>query len=235
MNLRIGAALTFVATLFTSASFGAQTVSIEVLNPPSDNIAAGYYIGPYQALVNGVPTNVICDDFSADTPMNAPWDATVMSIADLTDPLIAGQVRWSSSTVATYQQAAWLALQLNASSPSVPCFVSSGNCGADLQFAIWSLFDPSAYAQYIAAGPSSIPGANQQAIDYWHTLASTHYGDAGVNYASVLIYTPDQIEGGPQEFLSVRAPEPSSLLLLALNALGIVGLVWLARKPTAQN
>lgn len=233
MSLKIGAALTVFATLFTSAAFGAQTATVEVLNPPSDNIAAGYYIGPYQALVNGVPTNVICDDFAADTPMNSPWDATVMSVADLTNPLVVGQVRWASSaTVETYQQAAWLALQLNSVSPS--CFSITGNCGADIQFAIWSLFDQDAFTHYEANGPS-LPIVNALAVNYWLGQANTHYTDAGVNYASVLIYTPSQIEGGPQEFLSVTAPEPSTLLLLGLNGLGVVGLVLFARKRTAQN
>jgi hypothetical protein len=221
--------------MFASVSFGAQTATIEVLNPPSDNIAAGYYIGPYQALVNGVPTNVICDDFAADTPMNTPWDVTVMSVADLTNPLVVGQVRWASSaTVETYQQAAWLALQLSAASPSVPCLISTGNCGADIQFAIWSLFDQDAYTHYAANGPS-VPLVNALSVNYWLGQAGAHYDDAGVNYARVLIYTPNPIEGGPQEFLSVTAPEPSTLLLLGLNGLGVVGLVWFARKRPTEN
>ncbi len=231
MSVRFGVKLAFLTALLASTSFAAQTVSIEVLDPPSNNIAAGYYIGPYQALVNGVPTDVICDDFAADTPMNAPWDANVMTIADLTDPLTAQPVRWTSATVAMYEQAGWLALQLAAGAPSVPCTVTTGNCGADIQFAIWSLFDSAAGTYY----DGQVSGGSS-AISYWLAQAAAHYTDVGVNYADVLIYTPTPLDASsPQEFLSVRAPEPSSLVLLALNGLGVLCLTWFVRRRTSVS
>ena len=70
--------LSLVAVLaLAMPSFAQTTTSLVIFNsvPSYEGVYDGYYAGVYQASVNGVATNVICDDFLTDINYGQQWNA----------------------------------------------------------------------------------------------------------------------------------------------------------------
>src|SRR5260221_11783831 len=121
------------ATVIVSSAFS-MTARADTVNPnlvgAGSNILANIYIGPYFAAKGGSLIDVVCDDFVADSYINESWTATVSTLADVS------QTKFKDTT--KYEEVAWLSQNLMSSSSTCP---NPANCKADIQFAIWQVFD----------------------------------------------------------------------------------------------
>jgi len=199
----------------------------------------GVYTSPYNLVLNGVPTPLICDDFNTDVQTTGTWQATATSLSSLMGETTASTVikfDQSSPTqqVLDYSTAAVLAAELmslpNTNTPE----------GAHYSFAIWGIFDPTLLQNpssdtYGTLNPADAAAASvllQQAANWVKSASNGSTVDfSKVNAASGLaiqgltIYTPSPNKGQSQEFLGVSMPEPSYPAVLGLDLLAAVGLI----------
>lgn len=219
MKISIRIALLIVAGVLVlfAPTASADTASMLLTGVGSNGAMGGVYVGPYVATVNGVAgTPVICDDYSDESYLYESWTANVSTFADLSN------TKWASLNNSTtlYEEAAWLTEQLVSAPPSQ---------AADIQFAIWAIFDPAALGTLSATDQTNVEMliANAQTQTFWTG-----------EFANILIYTPNIDDpilcGGqscqntpPQEFMIVT-PEPSELALLLVGLLGCA--IVIARK-----
>ncbi len=76
--LSIGTAL-FLSSLGASVAWASNFQLIGA----GTNILDGIYMSPYTALIDGVPTTVICDDFTAEVTLGESWQTNMSSVASL--------------------------------------------------------------------------------------------------------------------------------------------------------
>lgn len=234
MRNRIGkrwyliAAALFLAGLLLTPCAVAQDVNMQLIGAGPLTPVAGVYVGPYTAVINGVTTQVICDDFADDTYIGESWQAVQSSFSSLTDP------KFGAANLLLYEQGAWLVLQM-----LKPANASS--IGA-IQYAFWELFDPS--APFIRLTSYEISTATAQS---WLTLAQAQ-GPATFTpgeFSSFVVYTPvpgtaESCPDGPcpitspQEFLALKTPEPAALLVLLLDLLALAGVILFVRRHVAE-
>jgi PEP-CTERM motif len=224
--LAVVAALLCFTPLASADNGGTTTVGMTLYSAGSTTLGPAY-TGPYYATINGVSTPVICDDFLDESYLAESWTADVSSLTSLSSvKFLNGQ----SNQTQMYEAAAWLAQQL----------MGAGAPGeqADIQYAIWEIFDPSSPG---GQDPFSyLSGQDLTNAEYWYNLALSQSYSAG-QFGNVLIYTYDASGGyptcadgnpcpssPPQEFI-VAAPEPGTLLLLGTGLAGV-----LFRKRKAQ-
>lgn len=194
--------------------------------------------GPYFALIgpqgltedsqftaqNAYSAAVYCDDFYDDVNLGQVWQATVtnMSALSSTSPLTGLMFDTGNAGLqeTSYMAAAWLAEQIAAQNQSL----SSGQQTAELDsYALWYIFDPDALTGLSAA-------QSDAAINDYHAALAAVVNDTPQDFRNVSIYTPlDHTPGSAdsQEYLVVDASEPGTL---AIMAVGLVGLGWMARR-----
>ncbi len=178
-------------------------------------------VGPYTVTINGVSTTVICDDYDDESYIGETWTANVTTLSSL------GGTKWVDLGNSTnlYDEAAWLSLNLLSAGP--------GQAG-DIQFAIWTLFDPNAL--------NGLSAGDQANVLWWINDAQGQTFSSG-EFANVLIYTPNitdpiRCDGNycantpPQEFIVV-SPEPSELILTLAGLLAVA--VAFRRKKSAAS
>lgn len=199
------------AVLLCAPSALADTASMYLTGVGPNGAMAGVYVGPYMATINGVSTPIVCDDFVDESYVYESWTANVSTLADLSN------TKWGSLSDSTtlYEEAAWLTEQL-VTAPS--------SQAGDIQFAIWTIFDPSAMNGLSASDQKTVECLIEQAQSQDFTTEE---------FAGILIYTADTNDPilcngqacantPPQEFL-VYTPEPGelALLLIGLSAIAI--------------
>jgi hypothetical protein len=231
-------ALSILAVLLGMAIAGLPVradTTLTLTGPGVGNVLDGVYTSPYTGTVDGVAsTPIICDDFADDSYIGETWSATVSTVASL-----AGNVKWGSETNAqqNYEIAAWLAEDLFSTS-------NTTTETEDISYAIWLALDPTDVTAYLTSYPD--PGT-LSAAQGWITTAQnaiTTQDLTAADFANVLVYTPvagtaKNCNGGtcptnsPQEFLVVDTPEPSSVLLLLLGLITIVGFGFAERRRVA--
>lgn len=204
----------------------AEQANMTLTGVGSHGTLAGVYIGPYVANINGVPTQVICNDFVDDSYVNESWTVNIRSLSDLSD------TKWGGLPDAAlkYNQAAWLSLQLLDST-------ISNATAADIQFALWQVFVPTSFDWLDNYGLGT-DRANAQA---WLNQATKHQNDQFTNIA-IYAYSggetgcPGGCTGRPQEFI-VRTPEPHMAMLLGvdLSALGLLAFVIRRRQIRSRR
>jgi hypothetical protein len=184
------------------------------------NVMAGVYTSPYTGTINGTPTTIICDDFQDDSFLNESWQANVSTVANL------GATKWGSNQQ-QYDAAAALSIQLLGTSD----VTQKGY----LSYAIWDVFDNTDVQAWLGSSNPIYTAAYNMA----QTALSQTYA-AGA-FANVIVYTaikgtaigcptsPCQ-QNSPQEFLTVRTPEPPAAALLAIYLLSLAGLILLFRR-----
>lgn len=180
------------------------------LTSAGSNVLGGVYVGEYTVTINGVSTQVDCDDYADESYIGESWTATVNTLANLTG------TKWGSQSQAAmgYDEMAWLFEQmLGSTNPTTV---------ADIQYAIWAVFDPGALG--------SISGGNLTSAEWWLLQAESQAFFAG-EFSNIVLYTPDTNDPiscngqscantPPQEFMAyVATPEPSTVLLLGLGML----------------
>jgi len=183
------------------------------------NSLDGIYVSPYQALINGVPTYVICDDFVDDVNLYESWATTSGTVGSSTVGL------FGAENSAGYAEVAWLSEQLmaNLSSPSQQDLLS---------YAIWAVFDPGTPTTGVQGYLDANGGLSWSAVQTELTAASSHTSD---NFSNVTIYTPTGGEtagGSPraQEFVVVSTPEASTVANLAIDFLAFGALLFVFRR-----
>jgi hypothetical protein len=207
---------------------------------------AGVYTSPYTGTINGGPTiAVICDDFADESYVPENWTAYVTPLSSLTSGSPDTYLKWlntsgSSLTVgsytlnqaAAYTVAAVLAVDILHSPTGSPA-------QEDYSYALWELFDYSDASSQLLAHGDTIDAKNAFA-DLTGAVTYVETSSLGPgNYSNVTIYSYDPgatcvgatcPTTAPQEFITVSTPEPSSLVLLALGLLSLVGLALTRRR-----
>ncbi|MDE3179666.1 MAG: hypothetical protein KGM47_08395 [Acidobacteriota bacterium] len=181
------------------------------------NVLAGVYVGAYEATINGVPTPVICDDYSDESYVPESWTANSSAFSDLSS------TKWAAAYPANYgalyNEAAWLIEQMI--NP-----VNSSQLG-EIQYAIWGLFNHSAITDLTSYNAQD--GAIAQG---WLNNAQ---GQAPSDSSSFTVYTPfippaptcysgagqavQCASSPPQEFITYNASEPPFLAMLGADLL----------------
>jgi hypothetical protein len=200
---------TVVLTLcFASAALCGPTGSTMTLTSGGNFILGDVYVGPYTATIDGVSTQVVCDDYEDNTYLNETWKATTSTLPSPSGTL------WDSRGASSnqYNEVAWLTEQLfaQASKPG-----ATDSSVGDVQYALWAVFDPSAL--------NDLSGNDLNSANTWLKDAGA-YGST--SFSGFTIYTPeagtDTCGNGPcptnppQEFV-VMTPEPSQAGLLAAD------------------
>ena len=227
MKTKILRASLIVLALSASALvFGQASMT---LTSGGGNIFGDVYIGPYTALINGVSTEVICDDYLNETYLNESWTATETTVGS------SATAMFGAANSQQYDEVAWLATQLLSGS-SRYCTAATTDCTADIQYAIWDVFDGSA--------SNGVGTSNDQAnIAAWLSAAENNTYTTG-EFSFVDIYTPTGTPAGysgpPQEFIvvdpPVSSPEPPALALLGVDFGCIAAAILiLARRRKANS
>ena len=233
------------------------TTTFNLTSPGSGANLAGVYTSPYDGTIGSSTTAVpvICDDFADESYVPETWTAFVTPLSSLVSGTTNTTLNWlntvgstitvdgySLNQAAAYSVAAVLAVDILAAP------VASVQ-QEDLSYALWGLFDPT--------GTSGDPGAFSWLTSYGDTTDETNaindlnaavkYVEAPVNSLkvqadvnAVTIYSYDTADGvtncggckgPPQEFITVTAmAEPPAPALLGVDLLGLVGLVFVARR-----
>jgi len=214
---------------------GAFAQNSMTLTGAGSNVLGGVYVGPYTATINGVSTQVVCDDWAHDTYIGESWSASVTDFSNLSGTQ--NTTKWSLTSAQQtqyYEEAAWLMLQML--NPGTACPNSGGDCVGDISFALWSIFDPSALNNLTSGS------ADYKNAVYWLQQAQAAYNNNQLSmslFSNFLVYSPTgnySCSGAscastpPQEFLVLKTPELSSTVLLGFDMLGLLGLVALFRK-----
>ena len=199
MKLSLTIAMFSLALLAGNAAAGTVTVNFTTL---PGNTAGGYYVGNTGATVNGVPTSLMCDDFTTETYVpSGPFQYNVATLGNLSTAKFTG--------LANYEAAAVLLWDFETSGGSDP---------GGYNFALWSIFDPTAGSYGDSA--ALLAGARS-------TVAA---GGIPQAYSALLIYTAIPV-GSNQEFLALDTPggvpEPGSMLLMGGGLLVLGASRWL--------
>lgn len=211
MKLAVRYALAFLLFFVSLPSF-ADTLK---LVSTGGGAVDGVDVYPYNFSVNGASTrtSLMCLDFNRHVTLGEQWNVSATAI-----PL-------DSSTASTdYRADAWIYSMLGKYS------------NADVQFAAWSIFDPTDVDKL-----SGFDAAAQSLASQGLTMASNQSLINSGFYSNYKLYLPTSnttgwTDGTPQDFIGTTgamAPEPSSLAMLSTGALGVLGAIRRRRLGAA--
>ena len=205
--------------IFASGAFAQYTMD---LTGVGDGVTFdGVYVSPYQGTIQQGNTTIytgymICDDFTTESFLNSPWNATGTTAA-------AGNGKFAGDTYSfmgktynsqqMYDAVAYLATQLMIN--------PTGPLQTDLSFAMWDIMD-----QSLNVYPD---------VAETQTLITQAFAAGAVDAANVDVFTASPNNNVSQEFLVVNGPrvttpEPSSAALLGFDLASVVGLFFLLRR-----
>jgi len=203
---------------FALSPGGSAPYTLDLTGVGNGTVADGVYVSPYQGTIQGNGLNyagyLVCDDFTTESYLNTPWNATMTSAGALdgsekfnTSVLFGGSTYTAQQA---YDAAGWLANGL---------LVNLGNTATQTNyaFAIWDLFD----------GQTTDPSGGANNLEK-AAFAAVSGGYAANN---VNVFTPNP-KNASQEFLVVR-PAPEIDPAMATGALTLLlggGLVIGSRR-----
>jgi hypothetical protein len=216
---------------------------MELLSSPSGNNMGGVYTSPYQISVNGVPTLLVCDDFTTDINFGHTWNAIEYDITQVTgtgpqkfqhtpNPVTyPGQPTPVDYTIQQqYDAVAWLAEQLLDGS-----ILDTSYAAAIYSYAIWQIFDSTAIDGYNG------DALNAQEQSDVKSAMSAAFSATHLDY-EIYIYTPDPFDSSqeflgigshlptPYDFPNTPVPEGSTLALLGFDLLSALAGIFLVRR-----
>jgi hypothetical protein len=203
-----GLALVFVPVRASEISFKTLPTTLE----------NGTYNGFIGATIDGVFSNIVCDDFYPTTYVpSGPWTYNLSTLPSLTF------ARFGSDAIAlhNYREAAVL---LGGDGDTLLGLenVTDSHTISSYQYALWVLFSPT-----VTQFGDSASLLNQAGLD-------VSSGAAYSAYDQLQVYTPSESAASNQEFLgmggltisnSIGAPEPGTIALIGVGllTLGLVG------------
>ena len=210
-------------------------VTMQLIAPPPGPSLGGVYISPYTALIDGVPTTVICDDFTTEISTSTPpWSADVTNLASLSGETSPAPLKFDTTDAAQqvtgYDVAAYLAIQILQAQEA-----NDVTAQGDLSFALWGVFDPTSSDPDGPLSGNWITGTDltNATTDLGLAEAAVAGGWTPSDY-SVTIYTPSPTSAA-QEFLTVTAPEASTPVLLSVDLLGLALVIAFFRRRSLRT
>ena len=245
MKYYVSKRLQGVVLLLVCMASAAWADQLTIVNAGANYVMGGVYTSPYGISIAGVnggaPVMLICDDFTTDISLGQTWTATETSFAQLqagTNP--SGTPKFVPGILTlpqlqNYATAAVLSAQLMA----LPNLATE--TAGEISYALWGIFDApllnstvnpfgtittvelAAAQGYLAAARVLVANATTGNVV---NLNQIQIGDHSIS--GMTIYTPSPLSSS-QEFLRVSMPEPSFPAVLAVDLLGILGLIAVFR------
>jgi len=205
----------------------AQSDTLTINNPPSNNILDGIYVGAYNATqLGGGQVQITCDDFKDNSDYNQET-YTVHNFGSF------GSTLWGAmpGAVTLYQEAAWLTLGMLSQSGAQQGYYS---------YAIWAIFDPTGVKNWLtthgdATAYNAVFGSNgllAQAAG--KNFSSSTLGE----FSNFLILTPQGCGalGCPeQEFLEYVPEGGSAVAYFLLAGVSCFGAMFYSRRQNARR
>jgi hypothetical protein len=237
--LMMGALLCLAPNLFAGTS-------LQINNPPSNNVLDGIYVGSYSATntTTGAQTQIICDDFEDESNYNNT-SYTVNTFNSLGNTIWGSTLMKQGDSLAQittlYSEAAWLTLGM---------LQLTGAQQGYYSYAIWAVFDPTDVANWLtqhgdSGACNSIFGAGSWGASGCtkgngglEALAAGQHYFAG-EFSSFDILTPI-CGSGPgtcqeQEFFELVPDGGSALGYLLLGGFSCFGAIFYSGRNRAKG
>jgi hypothetical protein len=234
-----------VAMLCLAPCAFAQQVTLQLNDPPSNNILASVYVGAYNGIntQTGAAVQVICDDFN-DNSNYQPYTYNVNSFSNLGSTLWAQALGVTNATP-LYEEAAWLALQTVGLTGTQQGYYS---------YATWAIFAPNEVASWLTSHSTdggtacnTIFGAGSWSSNACHAGKSGLVGQAIAalpsfytgEFANILILTPSGCTSPgsckEQEFFEIVAEGGTAAMYLLLASFSCLAAVFFRSRRQRLN